>query len=78
MIELPQKVTSPCKGCDERTVEPNCHTLCERYIAYTLKLEEERAARFAATSDPLTNLRYDGITKHLQKRKATGKRKGRK
>lgn len=23
---------SPCKDCKDRTVEPNCHTTCEKYL----------------------------------------------
>lgn len=24
--------TTPCKDCTERTIEPNCHSTCERYL----------------------------------------------
>ena len=25
---------APCKNCKERTIEPNCHTTCEKYLKY--------------------------------------------
>ena len=34
-----------CQGCTERTVQPNCHTRCERYLAYQAEREKIRAAR---------------------------------
>ena len=47
---------SPCKGCCDRTVTPNCHSTCAKYIAYrkyqdeknlALKKEREEEQRFA-------------------------------
>lgn len=31
-----------CKGCEERTIEPNCHMTCERYLE---ALEEHHRIR---------------------------------
>lgn len=31
---------SPCKGCEDRTVEPNCHMTCDRYLAYEASRKE--------------------------------------
>lgn len=31
-----------CRGCQERTIEPNCHTTCEKYLA---EVEENRRVR---------------------------------
>ena len=28
------RAASPCKGCPDRTVEPNCHMTCDKYRAY--------------------------------------------
>lgn len=25
-------IKAPCKDCKERTVEPNCHMTCQRYL----------------------------------------------
>ncbi len=35
---------SPCKGCEDRTVEPNCHNpeICQKWKAFREKLEAER------------------------------------
>ena len=27
-------MNAPCKGCPNRTVEPNCHMTCETYLAF--------------------------------------------
>ena len=51
---------SPCKGCPDRSVSPNCHMSCERYIAYQQYREQIRAARavdHAATSALLSGVR---------------------
>lgn len=31
----------PCKGCDDRVPDPNCHGSCERYIAWKAKQHEK-------------------------------------
>lgn len=28
------KVQSPCYGCKDRTIEPNCHAACEKYAQF--------------------------------------------
>ncbi len=35
-------VISPCKGCRDRVVEPNCHGTCERYIVWKTAVENRR------------------------------------
>ena len=51
------KIDVPCIGCKDRTAEPNCHSLCERYIAYdTMRkalIEDRRKER------ELDNIQYD-------------------
>ena len=36
------KPESPCLGCPDRCPEPNCHTTCEKYLAFD---EECKALR---------------------------------
>ena len=31
---------APCKDCPDRTVEPNCHTTCAKYLEYRAILDE--------------------------------------
>ena len=38
-------INSPCKGCTDRTVIPNCHGTCERYQAYHEARERMSKAR---------------------------------
>lgn len=33
-------IASPCKDCKERTVTPNCHNTCEKYLSWKKKLHE--------------------------------------
>lgn len=33
------KKVSPCKDCDHRSIEPNCHETCEPYLIWK---EEDR------------------------------------
>ena len=34
----------PCKGCDDRVAEPNCHATCEKYKAWRGKLDKVNEA----------------------------------
>ena len=36
---------APCEGCPDRTVSPNCHTTCEKYLSYAAYRERIRQAR---------------------------------
>ncbi len=45
-IHSPTRTDSPCKGCTERTAEPNCHDNCPKdsrgeygYKAWTAEIE---------------------------------------
>ena len=40
---------SPCKGCEQRCAEPNCHDACEAYLAYKGKVQAARADIVAKT-----------------------------
>lgn len=33
-------MTAPCKGCQNRTVEPNCHMGCEKYLAFRREIDK--------------------------------------
>jgi len=36
--------TAPCKDCKERTVEPNCHTTCDKYKQFCERQEKVKEA----------------------------------
>ena len=40
-------IESPCKGCTNRTVEPNCHNpdICDKWAAYWKEYQEYQKAR---------------------------------
>ena len=49
----------PCKGCQDRTVTPNCHSTCSRYLEYrayqdkkneALRKEREEEQRIAEST----------------------------
>ena len=39
MDTIPKRTSSPCKDCKDRTITPNCHGTCERYLEYTSYME---------------------------------------
>lgn len=38
-------VSSPCLGCADRTVEPNCHNSCEKYAAFRAQIDANKAGK---------------------------------
>lgn len=36
---------SPCKGCEDRTISPNCHTNCIAYAEFRAEKDKERKRR---------------------------------
>ena len=44
-----------CKGCQSRTVEPNCHMTCEIYMEY---VREHRLEMEEAQKDSIFNKYY--------------------
>ena len=38
-------MTAPCKGCDRRTVSPNCHETCVHYLDFRYRQDEIRRLR---------------------------------
>lgn len=37
---------APCKDCPDRTVEPNCHTDCEKYRAFQQFIDSHQDEKF--------------------------------
>ena len=66
----------PCKGCGERTAEPNCHERCpvsERgEWGYAQWLKEVRAERAALRKDD--DAKAYSVSKMNRARKKTGQR----
>lgn len=61
---------SPCKGCQDRTVEPNCHITCEEYIAYQLRVEQSKKTLAELEAEYAIKSRsYDNVGKKLKKRR---------
>lgn len=54
----------PCKGCEDRCIEPNCHTTCQKYLDFLNRLkvvnqkESDEKKRFIPRSSTLK--RYKG------------------
>jgi len=40
MISTAPPYRYPCRYCDDRCVQPNCHCTCERYLEIVAKNEE--------------------------------------
>ena len=36
------KDSMPCKGCERRTVRPNCHATCEQYAEFVKNLDKDK------------------------------------
>ena len=36
---------APCKGCKDRTVEPNCHMTCDKYLEFVAGKHKEQNVR---------------------------------
>lgn len=36
----------PCKGCERRTVHPNCHATCKEYSAFNIERQKIRNRRY--------------------------------
>ena len=32
----------PCMGCEERSIEPNCHTECRKYLLFEWLIAKEK------------------------------------
>lgn len=40
-------MTAPCKNCPDRTIEPNCHTTCKKYLEWRKAVDETRQKEIA-------------------------------
>lgn len=40
-------MTAPCKNCPDRTIEPNCHTTCKKYLEWRKFVDETRQKEIA-------------------------------
>lgn len=63
--------SAPCLGCAERRSEPiNCHSYCERYIAFRhdkdRQIEQNRKAKEIVYQDMI---RHDRIVKNVMHNK---------
>lgn len=62
---------SPCKGCNDRTVEPtNCHSVCERYLEWsqTRKDDLDRKYTIKGHEAAIVESKIDYIRKCRKKR----------
>ncbi len=59
---MAMKITC-CKGCEDRTVEPNCHVTCERYLE---ALADRRSITKAAMAEKVI---YDYVRENKAKRR---------
>lgn len=73
MIELVNRVTPPCKGCQRR--HAMCHGECEEYKAFQRDVEADKAKRYASYSEA-NFYRMNSIMRENAK-KAIRKRDGR-
>ena len=64
----------PCKDCQDRTIEPNCHAACDKFKEYTEKrLDEKKKYWKSINVDNMFKDYTDKTMRHFQKmqRKAT-------
>ena len=53
---------APCLGCEDRTIEPNCHMRCEKYIEFQeeMKRANEVQKMMELVDRPLRSHRKSG------------------
>lgn len=73
MIELVNRVTAPCKGCQRR--HAMCHGECEEYKAFQRDVEADKAKRYASYSEG--DFYSMNIARRESAKKAIRKRDGR-
>lgn len=61
---------SPCKGCEERTAEPNCHGICEKYLTWQREHKEDldRKYEIKRQEGVITEAAIDHIRRCRKKR----------
>lgn len=58
---------APCRGCQDRVVEPNCHMTCERYLAFVEELERIKEEQKKEKESEYVN--YHNRMKYLEGRR---------
>lgn len=70
MIELVNRTTPPCKGCQRRHAK--CHGQCEDYAAYVQAVQADKAKRYASYSEAdfysMNSARRENAKKAIRKR----------
>ena len=70
MIELVNRTTPPCKGCQRR--HAMCHGECEDYKAFRRDVEADKAKRYASYSEgdfySMNSARRENAKKAIRKR----------
>ena len=51
---------APCLGCESRTVQPNCHMTCERYLQYRASREQalRNKSEYGMVNDAIARDQY--------------------
>lgn len=70
MIELVNRVTPLCQGCQRR--HARCHGECEDYKAFRLDVEADKAKRYASYSEAnfyrMSSIMRENAKKAIRKR----------
>ena len=64
-----KKPIAPCKGCQDRVIEPNCHITCIRYNEFVKQSEQYREEKYKAIE---ANRIQNEIENRRKKLAATG------
>ena len=59
--------SSPCKDCPDRNI--GCHSVCEKYLSWSKKHEEEKEVIRKAKAEELMYLSHVGRMKEALRRK---------
>ena len=67
--EAEQTVNAPCKGCERRTVHPNCHAGCEEYKVFSQKRRNlsKKRLELSRTTDHCCE-KYKRLLKRMNRR----------
>ena len=68
-------INGTCYGCPDRTIEPNCHTTCEKYIKAKDTWENHKNMIKAAKEKEgiYTHYKHDKIRREIRKGAEHGK-----
>ena len=71
------RISSPCRGCTERSIEPNCHNseICEKWAIYEAKMNEDRAklAKYHKSYEDYANYISEAHLKIAKRKKSRGR-----